>query len=679
MPRIRIKKLPQASYGLQMGDQNGYGLHIADQSSPTSDSQNSSGVRTTLPLMPRDQANIEAEKNETVVGDFDNDGYNEHSLVGGKPHYAGGANISVPEGSFIFSNNRRLGIGGKMLLEFGKNPDGTKKFTPAQIAKQYNLTEHKQTLENPGSDYFDKQTAALMYENNQSKLGKLAFLQEAMKGFPTGIPDLAKNVLNPRELPVAKFGGPIKAAYGLENPNPVKPYKGSSPRKYQQARLNLQNKFNEYNTPWLSKLGYENSVTGFNKALADAGYKGEITDNTEIQKYLIRGNLLRGNTTLFDYLLTKYGLTNRGINAGLPETTDAVSDPQTLENIFADGYFGVRSGLMLKDLIENNLKFSRPSVKTIPYKYGTPKININRPIGNYLSNTPKTNTVVKNKLPIEKEEIAEDDPNGWWLQDIINTGAAGINRWNIKSYKPALVKGPAVYPEVSFYDPTRQIAASQEQAAQQNMIAAMFADPQKVRAITSNIQGQSVPGIADALAKTEAMNVGVNNQAEAENANISNQKIGRDLAATKQYMDEFTTLHQQRDNSIREANESFRNNLIGGITNSQRTSWLDTPQFHMDPTRAKVIFKNGKKRLARSSGGDESGYLNQYKAIYDRFLAKMNNEDRAHDFAQKILFGNKTRLQADNDGDSSVSTTGYENYPAAMQLLGMYAPHFLGR
>ena len=56
-----------------------------------------------MKIVPRDEANIEAEKGETAYGDFDGDGLLEHKDIPGKLHKDGGTPLKVPEGTFIFS------------------------------------------------------------------------------------------------------------------------------------------------------------------------------------------------------------------------------------------------------------------------------------------------------------------------------------------------------------------------------------------------------------------------------------------------------------------------------------------------------------------------------------------------------------------------------------------------
>ena len=104
-----------------------------------------------------------------------------------------------------------------------------KAVTPADIAKRYEINEYKKVLQDPWADPMDKKTAQLMIENNMRKLGQLALIQEGMKGFPDGIPDIALPLMGsdiaqgeqlpqeeqqeqPQEQPQAQKGKQVKSS-----------------------------------------------------------------------------------------------------------------------------------------------------------------------------------------------------------------------------------------------------------------------------------------------------------------------------------------------------------------------------------------------------------------------------------------------------------------------------------
>lgn len=143
----------------------------------------SPSVRQQLGPVDRDEANVEAEKGETVLLP-DASFY----TIGGKRHYNGGTPLNLPGNSFIFSDSKDQQITGPVLEIFNKNPD--KKLTPADISKQYKLNDYIAKLQDKTADSYDFTTTELMLKNNLKKLNELAIIQEGQKGFPDGVPEV---------------------------------------------------------------------------------------------------------------------------------------------------------------------------------------------------------------------------------------------------------------------------------------------------------------------------------------------------------------------------------------------------------------------------------------------------------------------------------------------------------
>ena len=195
-----IIKVVKDTDEMAYGGQKGYGLDLGQRGtySPMPKTK-SEEVGKTIPEVPREEANIEAEKGETVYADVDGDGMYEHMNIGGKRHTEGGTPLNVPEGSFIFSDTAKMRIkDGETLKNFGLS-ERKGGYTPAEIAKKYDINKYKAIVEDPTSDYTQKNTAQMMIKNYQRKLAELALVQEEMKGFPQGIPKMAMEVL-PEEL-----------------------------------------------------------------------------------------------------------------------------------------------------------------------------------------------------------------------------------------------------------------------------------------------------------------------------------------------------------------------------------------------------------------------------------------------------------------------------------------------
>jgi hypothetical protein len=203
MDKIRIRIVGDSSVQhMAYGGQStpGYGLDLGARRVFTEMPEaKSDSVSNTITAVPRDQANIEAEGGETVYGDIDGDGGLEHMNIKGKRHTEGGVPLNVPEGSFIFSDTKKMKIKSETILKFfGLSPrkDG---YTPAEIAKRYDINKYKAVLEDPDADQLSKDTATLMIKNYKKKLAYLSIIQESMKDFPEGIPQVAREGGIPEE------------------------------------------------------------------------------------------------------------------------------------------------------------------------------------------------------------------------------------------------------------------------------------------------------------------------------------------------------------------------------------------------------------------------------------------------------------------------------------------------
>jgi len=191
--KVRIKKLPQARTGYQvqgslrndvpaMGGAD-YNAYIGQPKLKGS---------KYITKVPRDEANLEAEGGETVFGDINGDGMPEHKIIKGPRHAQGGVPLSLPDDTFIFSDFNGMKLKDPNLLAmFGKG-GANKAFTPAELAKQYDIEKYRKILQDPESDAIDRKTAELMLKNYTLKLGALALAQESKKGFPQGIPAVAR-------------------------------------------------------------------------------------------------------------------------------------------------------------------------------------------------------------------------------------------------------------------------------------------------------------------------------------------------------------------------------------------------------------------------------------------------------------------------------------------------------
>ena len=210
--RVIISKLPKAQSGLETKMHNlraGLGFNANTMPWPVMAGKLSAPeleVNETLRPVPREEANLEAEKDEiAAIPDADKSGIPSTYKIGGKRHYQGGTPLNLPDNSFIYSDTAKMRIKDPVILaQFGM-PYKKSGYTPAEIAKRYNVNPYKKILADPNADQRQKDTAELMIANYNLKLAKLALIQESMKGFPQGIPAIAVPYIQSMQINPEEF------------------------------------------------------------------------------------------------------------------------------------------------------------------------------------------------------------------------------------------------------------------------------------------------------------------------------------------------------------------------------------------------------------------------------------------------------------------------------------------
>lgn len=191
-PKYNVRvKMPQAKTGMQVEGS----LYNEPATFGGADNRNmvpDTDVRKTITKVPREEANLEAEGGETVLT-FDAAGYPLFYEIKGPRHSNNGVPLNLPDDSFIFSDTRSMRINDQEILDmFGlsKKKGG---YTPADISKKYlELNKYREILQSPDSDKIAQATAERMIKSMIIKLGALAIAQESKKGFPQGVPAVAR-------------------------------------------------------------------------------------------------------------------------------------------------------------------------------------------------------------------------------------------------------------------------------------------------------------------------------------------------------------------------------------------------------------------------------------------------------------------------------------------------------
>ena len=200
--KVKIKALPKARTGYQV-----QGGLVNDVPAMGGRDYNSyigapdMKVNRSLTAVPREDANLEAEGGETVMGNIDGSNIPSFYTIQGPRHANGGVPLNLPDDSFIFSDTKSMKISDPTLLKmFGlSNKKGG--YTPAEMSKKYDINKYRQILQDPDTDKIARKTAEIMIKNAVMKLGALALAQEGKKGFPQGIPEIAKPYMEANGIP----------------------------------------------------------------------------------------------------------------------------------------------------------------------------------------------------------------------------------------------------------------------------------------------------------------------------------------------------------------------------------------------------------------------------------------------------------------------------------------------
>lgn len=210
MRKVRITALPTAQSGLEVKMKSGLGFNSNVMPWPIMAGEFSEPeveVNKTLLPVAREGANLEAELGEYAFTDKTGDGIPQLYRIGGKRHYDGGTPLNLPDDSFIYSRDNSMKIGGDILNSFGKNKGSKKKFTPAELASQYQVNDFRKVLADKDTDKTQRETAEKMIANYNLKLAKLGLVQESTKGFPDGIPKVSMPYLEMMGMDPSQFFG----------------------------------------------------------------------------------------------------------------------------------------------------------------------------------------------------------------------------------------------------------------------------------------------------------------------------------------------------------------------------------------------------------------------------------------------------------------------------------------
>lgn len=559
--------------------------------------------RTLKPVKKGEPRNAELEKDELAIGPFSFDGFPSIFVVGGKSHSQGGTPSNLPENSFIFSKDKSMKIDDEDILEsFNKKPKESG-YSPAEIARQYNINKFRKVLSDPNSDKMQRETSEDMIKNYNEKLGKLALAQESIKGFPNNVPFVAipylesmgidaaqfvnqghnQNSESPlpsqEEMPMQKKGGQLKIRI-TKTPNAILQKGGPTQPKGQEFAYNK-----EFYTDFANRLGTDISAI-LPSTLGDQ--RGMVNNLQGALGANVFGRKDWTSPELFNDFKSR--------NAWYFEKNPKF-DPSKKEDVkdFQQAYNEKAKTMGLKPYF-NQGKGSKYSLdsKFGEVTYSVPNLEQKAasPVQLQTQQLPPINQTLPD---LQKPNLNYSQPNQdnpFWTEDLINMAGVYGDLTRIKKYMPWQAGYDTVLPDPTFYDPTRELAASAEQSNIAGQALGAFAGPQALSARLSSVQGQGLSNAANILGRYNNMNVGVANQFEQMQTDITNNSnINRANQATSLY-DKTVATNQAFDNSKTMARQNFRQSLINSWNNRGNTQALNSmnKQYRVDPTTGFVEF-----------------------------------------------------------------------------------------
>lgn len=244
--------------------------------------------------------------------------------------------------------------------------------------------------------------------------------------------------------------------------------------------------------------------------------------------------------------------------------------------------------------------------------------------------------------PTKAAHLQEPPPpavgSPWWLQDIIKTAHAAGNMARIKKYMPWQATPGVVTPDVTFYDPTRELAANAEQTNIAAQTLAQFTGPQAFNARFQQVQGQGLKNAADINARYNNLNVGISNQQAAQNAGIMNQAMQQRAALATGLWDKYQTVNQQFDVSKSQARDALVNQYVNAITNKNYTANLNKmyPQFAVDPSIGGEYYFHDPRAL-KPDFSQQPTFTDVYNKILEENPTLQAYPEKAADIALKTM------------------------------------------
>lgn len=207
----------------------------------------------------------------------------------------------------------------------------------------------------------------------------------------------------------------------------------------------------------------------------------------------------------------------------------------------------------------------------------------------------------------------------WWLQDLIQLNA--INNRKRKAFMPWQPDVEGIDLDFVLEDPTRAIAAINEQLGVQTQAAGMFGGPQSLAARTAQAQGKAATAIANEIGRVNTRNVQTINRGNAIQARydalINRERRDRKV---KQYDDTQKVLQMYMDERNFD-NEQYAGALANAVTNRANTYNLNSIQdyYKINPRTGGKIGQFSQKAFQPADTTDPLDFVQDFGRIKEAF------------------------------------------------------------
>ena len=563
--------------------------------------QMAGGGQPILNAAPRQAANLEAEKGETVVTDLDDNMIPEHYKIGGKKHSEGGTPLNLPAKSFIFSDHKSMAIGGEALKKFIPG-SSKKKMTPAQIAslKKFDMSRENEILKDEDADIFAKDTAKRNIQSKLVKLGELAMEQESKKDFENGIPDIAvpylnRNGVTPEQVQMINAEMEQRnmmeemAMYGKETyEDGGEPTIGEFTSTYKEFEELLNNE--EFN-PLLDQL--------YNM------YKDKNPDSKATKEQY--------KNSLLEFQKQNFAFKESGIN--IDDEWDSNAGSYTKNK----AYKKTAESLGLTPMSEEEIKMaqdgalnwsgletfpefaSNPFVKRMKTQVAGPQGALSNADALYGDNTAQTFMYlapeeVVEEVPEEPLEPgnpeyvkAEEDVVGPYPEDLINLAAVAGRRFP-REYGYTQRLQPFM-PDPTFLDPERELQANQEVGAINAQAMALQGRGQNLAGNLSALQGKLASSQANTLGRYANANSQIANTFELAATDAMNKFQNYNAMQNRQQRIDTAVVNQGYANAKNQQLEDYSEAFNRMSDNRRTTAMLNDfyQNFSVNPFTGEAI------------------------------------------------------------------------------------------